>query len=110
MTYASTDVWKQFSQFISEPYDPPDEPKRGGPHPHTYLAVAYAVVDSDRVVSQIRRDVAWLNDTGATYFRRLSFAISPGGYSETLPPLRTSAHASSTLQHRTRMPLCSPHC
>ena len=63
-----TDAWQQFSQFISEPYDPPDEPKRGGPHPHTYLAVAYAAVDSDRVVSQIRRDVAWLNDTGATYF------------------------------------------
>ena len=41
---------------------------RGGPHPQTYLAVAYAATPASEVVAQIRRDLAWLTDTSETLF------------------------------------------
>jgi hypothetical protein len=67
-------AWAEFTRVVDEPYatrsgeNEQAERRRAGPHPQTYFAVAYAAAPASAIVAQMRRDLAWLTDTGETFF------------------------------------------
>jgi hypothetical protein len=62
------DAWRDFYRIISADEERAEHVESGGPHPHTYLAVAYAAVDSEEILWLIQRDLRWMEDRGETFF------------------------------------------